>query len=178
MALPKTNHSKKYVLPFAKKMNITAIGILICGGIIAAPIVWSSGGKTTTPLFGIAKATEVIVWFYLSAILFQFYRRTQLREYILNTHTYWLAGVIAYPINYLFGSILYLFRNGMQPNLYTFSQITISSTWLILWLVGIVLRQRRAKQMEVEIQKNASVWKHLINMKLKSIALLQFPLNS
>ena len=178
MTSSKINHSTKYVSPFAKKMKTVAVGILICGGLIGAPIIWSSAGKPLLPImFAAARAIEIIVWLYLSAILFQFYRRTQLREYVLHIHTFWLAGVIAFPFSYLFGGILFLFRNAMQPNLYTFFGFAISATWLILLLIGKALCKRRVKQMDTEIQSNTAIWKRLLGMDLKSIALLQFPIN-
>jgi hypothetical protein len=177
MTPSKSNYSTESFSPFAKNMKSVAIGVLIFGGIIAAPIVWSSNGKPTTLIFVASRAIEIIVWFYLSAILFLFYQRTQLREYILHTHTYWLAGVVAYPITYLLNGILLLFGNAIQTNLYTFFGFVIPATWLILLLVGKAFRQRRTKQLETETQNNLTIWKHLLDMELKSIALLQFPSN-
>ena len=178
MTSSKISLSTRSTLPFAKKMRIIAIGGLVCGGLIGGPIVWSAAVKPLSPfLFATTRAIEIIVWLYLSGILLQFYRGTQLREYILQIHTYWLAGIIAFPITYLFGAILLQFRAVMPQNLYTFLGFVASATWLVLALLGKALTQRRTAQMNSEIQSNAALWKRLLSMDLKSIALLRFPMN-
>ena len=178
MKSTKTNHSIKYVAPFGRKMNNTAIGILIVGMLIDAPIAISYIRNFQSPiLLIVSQLIGVVIWAYLSVIILQFYRRTQLREYILQIHTFWLAGIIAFPIIYLFNRVLFLFRGSMQTSLYTFLQFLADVTWLILLLIGKELCKRRAKQMDIETQGNSTTWKRLLNLDLKNIVLLRFPTN-
>ncbi len=173
------NNSNKIQSPFSKKMKTLAIGIVLCGMALITPFVWSSASKpSSTIFFGIANAVEVAVWIYLSAILFQFYKRTQLREYILNVHTFWLAGIIAYPLSYIFGGILHLFQNAIQSSLYTSLGILISGIWLVLFVVGKVISQHREDQFQSEIKRNSTIWNCLLRMNYKGIASLKFPKNT
>jgi hypothetical protein len=170
------NNSTKYFSPFSKKLRTVAFGVVLCGGLITAPIVWSPGGEPLSPILSaVANAVQIAVWFYLSAILFQFYKRTQLREYILSTHSFWLAGITAYPITYLFGGILRLFGNAIPSNLYTLLTFIISGTWLVLAIAGKAFSQHRGNLLKVEIQSHSTLWKELLRMDYISIALLKFP---
>src|SRR5574337_454887 len=107
--------------------------------LIGAPLVWSSDARSfNLTLFVATRAVEIATWVYLAGILCQFYRYTRLREYILQVHTYWLAGIVAYPISALLGGLVYLFRNVIHPSLYTFFFVVVSATWLVLLLAGRV----------------------------------------
>lgn len=178
MKSTKPNHSIKYVAPFGRKMNNTAISILSFGMLIDAPIAFSYVRNFRSPIMlVISQLIGVVIWAYLSAIILQFYRRTRLREYILQIHTFWLAGIITYPIAYLFSYVLFLFHDALPTSLYTFLQFLAAASWLILLLVGKELCKRRIKQMEIETQSNSATWKRLLSLDLKNIVLLRFPAN-
>jgi len=167
---------KKYISPFASKMKILAITVALCGMFVGAPIIFSSGGKPlTTFSFVICQIITISVWFYLSAILFQFYRRTRLREYILTTHTFWLAGIIAYPLSAILNGILRLIQNLIQPNLLTTLFFLLAWLWFILSVIGKVISQMRGELFKSEVQANKATWKELLSMNYRKIAFLNFP---
>lgn len=160
-------------------MKTVAIGAIIFWMLLAFIAVLSSGGiKPTTILFSWSKAVEIAAWLYLSAILIQFYRRTQLREYLLSTHTFWLAGVIAYPVSYIFSGIVQLFANTLPANVYNALLYSVGGLWLVLVLVGKELSRRRASELDAEIQNNPTIWKNLSDMSFRSILFFQFPKHS
>jgi hypothetical protein len=177
MTSSKTTYSTKYFAPFTKKMNTIAGVVLICATLLSLPFLWLSNWKYPGPglVTTVSNSVSVIVWLYLSAILFQLYRHTHLREYILQAHTLWLAVVIIGPLMTLLISILNLFRGVIEPGLYLSFFMAANALFLALLLIIRVLSKRRATQMSLEIQGSAAIWKQLLALDLKDIALLQFP---
>jgi len=178
MKSSKTTYSTKYFAPFTKKMINLAWFVLIGALLLSVPFLWLSSWIYPGPglVTALARAVAIIVWLYLAAILFQFYRQTRLREYILQIHTLWLAVLIATPLITLLISILNVFRSAIEPDLYLFFSTAVKALFLALLFIIHVLSKRRAAQMKLEIQDNAAIWEQLLALDLKDIALLQFPL--
>jgi hypothetical protein len=164
------------ILGFARKMRAVALGIVLCAMFLAAPIVWSSDPRSPSPVLLVgARAVEIATWSYLAAILIHFYRRTRLREYLLQYHTYWLSGLIAYPLMFLLGGGLMVVRRAIPSGLYEMALFLASGTWLALMLVGRALRRRRANQMREEADAGTALWWQLRAIRIKDIILLRFP---
>jgi hypothetical protein len=161
---------------FAKRMRMVALGVVLCSGLLAVPLLWSSDPRSPSlALQATLQAGEIATWSYLAVILVQFYRRTRLREYVLQYHAYWLSGVIAYPVSKLLGGGLLLIRSSILSGLYQTSAYAVGWTWLVLLLVGGALRRHRATQMQEESHANAALWQRLHSIDKKDILLLRFP---
>jgi cation transport ATPase len=176
-SLLRMKHYTKLISPFSKKMSVVAGGTILCGMVICAPFVWLSlpWRLGINLMYVLTSVVGFIVWSYLAVMLLWFYLRTQLREYILYSHTFWLAGVIAFPLVYFFRLILRFSPIDHQSKLYTSLFFVAAVTWLVLGLIGKILSKNRSQRMITEIQRNAVIWKQLLSLNLMHILFLQFP---
>ncbi len=161
---------------FARNMRTVALAAVVCSTLLAAPLLLSLDPRSPSlPLLIALRAVEIATWSYLAAVLTQFYRRTRLREYLLQYHTYWLSGVLAYPVGFLLAGGLLLIRSAIPPSVYELFLFVASGTWFVLVLVGTVLRRQRAILMQGEADANTALWQSLRRIDKKDIALLRFP---
>lgn len=174
--ITKIKNPKNYVQPFSKKMKTIAFFVVMVSMIIGAPIVWSSGGKPFSPLINLFLIVQyLIVWSYLSLLLFVFYKRTHLREYLLHNHLFWLSGLMALPIISLFSSFLPLIKNSFGTDIYIIITIISSLTWGFFYVIGKIINKQKVELFENETQEQMRVWQGLLKMTLLEIALLRFP---
>jgi hypothetical protein len=169
-------NTKEYVRPFSKQMKTIVVIVVIASMIIGGPIVWSSGGKPFSPLINLFLIVQyLIVWGYLSLLLFMFYRNTHLREYVLHIHTMWLTGLITFPITFLLSRFLPLIKTSIGTDIYIVCTFISPGLWLAIYLIGKIINKQNMKLFEVETQENASLWQDLFRMTSIDIALLRFP---
>ena len=176
MSTSEPRDPKIYTQPFSKKMNSIAVAVIIGMMVIGAPIIWTSNAKPLSPSSTIISiVVEGLVWVYLTAILFVFYKRTRLQEYLLSAHSFWLAGLVSSPIAYILSKVFDIFRNDIGTIPQTIIGISIGCTWLVLALIGEVISRRRKKLFYEETLREANLWCELHAMTIVDIALLKFP---
>jgi hypothetical protein len=116
---------------------------------------------------------ELLIWFYLSIILIQFYRLTHLKELILSNYTFWLSGILSVGV----GNILYGV-NLLIEHLFGYSLHNILGwfgfLWPALYLIGLFLRRYRAIELINEKDNHTDLLKMLASLDYKDIMLLRF----
>jgi hypothetical protein len=170
-----SSRTERHIMLLARKMRMAFFIVTATFFIIAAFILFRDFPNNINQDHG----TEFLIldffnWLYITVILFQFYRCTNLKEYLFQFHSIWLSLIIAFPISLVINGLIFAIKAsiGFDASNLGFTAVAI---WFILIFIGSQMRLRRKSEFEIEKNDNASLWKRLAKLKIIDILLLNFP---
>ena len=123
----------------------------------------------------IGQGLPIILWLYPFLILFQFYRYTKLKEYIIQFHTSWLSLCIAYPLGCLIAYLIIPVGDLLGASLKQYDYLEVIFVLeCILLVVSYISKGLRKKKMEAEVLNNLDLWRQLSALRRRDIMLMRF----